>query len=129
VHLPCGLHPRGGRAVVRHRNRGQSPAESLLPCLQVETLKATTGGKPITYKIAYGLPVEVMLEWGLYISKPRCGCCPTVPHLCLRQHCMQDHVACSERRIDAARKRKTAQAELHPMGNSCKARAWRANLR
>ena len=46
-------------------------AESV-PAAQVETLKATTGGKPITYKIAYGLPVEVMLEWGLYISKPRC---------------------------------------------------------
>ena len=44
-----------------------------LQMAQVETLKATTGGKPITYKIAYGLPVEVMLEWGLYISKPRCG--------------------------------------------------------
>ena len=41
--------------------------------MQVETLKATTGGKPITYKIAYGLPVTVMLEWGLYISKPRCA--------------------------------------------------------
>ena len=50
-----------------------SRAESV-PASQVETLKATTGGKPITYKIAYGLPVEVMLEWGLYISKPRCRC-------------------------------------------------------
>ena len=47
--------------------------EVVLPAVQVETLKATTGGKPITYKIAYGLPVEVMLEWGLYISKPRCA--------------------------------------------------------
>ena len=46
------------------------------PTAQVETLKATTGGKPITYKIAYGLPIEVMLEWGLYISKPRYECSP-----------------------------------------------------
>ncbi len=50
-----------------------------VPMVQVETLKATTGGKPITYKIAYDLPVTVMREWGLYISKPRCAhqvsCC------------------------------------------------------
>ena len=50
-----------------------------MPVPQVETLKATTGGKPITYKIAYGLPVEVMLEWGLYISKPRCACILRTP--------------------------------------------------
>ena len=38
---------------------------------QLEHLKATTESKQITFKIAYGLPLNEMLKWGLYISEPR----------------------------------------------------------
>lgn len=41
--------------------------------MQVETLKATSAGKAVSYKIAYGLPTHVMKEWGLYVSTPRYG--------------------------------------------------------
>lgn len=41
---------------------------------QLEHLKATTESKQVTFKIAYGLPLNEMLKWGLYISEPRrCG--------------------------------------------------------
>ena len=38
---------------------------------QLEHLKATTESKQVTFKIAYGLPLNEMLKWGLYISEPR----------------------------------------------------------
>ena len=41
------------------------------PCAQLEHLKATTESKQVTFKIAYGLPLNEMLKWGLYISEPR----------------------------------------------------------
>lgn len=37
----------------------------------LDTLKATTDTKEVTYKVAYGLDVGDMLKWGLYISEPR----------------------------------------------------------
>ena len=38
---------------------------------QLESLKATTDGKEVTFKISYGLPLEEMLRWGLFVSQPR----------------------------------------------------------
>ena len=46
---------------------------NIFATMQVETLKATSAGKAVSYKIAYGLPTHVMKEWGLYVSTPRCG--------------------------------------------------------
>lgn len=40
-------------------------------CVQVELLKAATQSKEVPFKIAYGLSVSGMRQWGLYISKPR----------------------------------------------------------
>ena len=46
--------------------------------MQLESLKATTDTKEVSFKIAYGLPLSEMLRWGLYISgmgglsKPPC---------------------------------------------------------
>ena len=36
--------------------------------MQLESLKATTDTKEVSFKIAYGLPLTEMLRWGLYIS-------------------------------------------------------------
>ena len=36
--------------------------------MQLESLKATTDTKEVSFKIAYGLPLSEMLRWGLYIS-------------------------------------------------------------
>ena len=36
--------------------------------VQLESLKATTDTKEVSFKIAYGLPLAEMLRWGLYIS-------------------------------------------------------------
>ena len=36
--------------------------------VQLEALKATTDTKEVSFKIAYGLPISEMLNWGLYIS-------------------------------------------------------------
>jgi hypothetical protein len=38
---------------------------------QLEALKATTETKEVTFKIAYGLPLDEMLRWGLFVSEPR----------------------------------------------------------
>lgn len=38
---------------------------------QVESIKATTEAKEVTFKIAYGLPLDEMRRWGLYVSYPR----------------------------------------------------------
>lgn len=42
---------------------------------QVELLKAASQSKEVPYKIAYGLTLNGMRQWGLYISKPRWGPC------------------------------------------------------
>ena len=39
--------------------------------LQLDSLRATTETKEITYRIAYGLKLTDMHKWGLYISHPR----------------------------------------------------------
>ena len=39
--------------------------------VQLEALKATTETKEVTFKIAYGLPLDEMLRWGLFVSEPR----------------------------------------------------------
>jgi hypothetical protein len=43
---------------------------------KVETLRAATQAKEISYKIAYGLPLDIALEWGLYVSRPRYDALP-----------------------------------------------------
>ena len=40
--------------------------------VQLESLKATTDTKEVSFKIAYGLPLAEMLRWGLYISGAFC---------------------------------------------------------
>ena len=40
--------------------------------VQLESLKATTDTKEVSFKIAYGLPLAEMLRWGLYISGAVC---------------------------------------------------------
>ena len=40
--------------------------------VQLESLKATTDTKEVSFKIAYGLPLAEMLRWGLYISGALC---------------------------------------------------------
>ena len=40
--------------------------------VQLESLKATTDTKEVSFKIAYGLPLSEMLRWGLYISGAAC---------------------------------------------------------
>lgn len=37
----------------------------------LDSLRATTETKDISFKIAYGLTVEQMFRWGLYVSAPR----------------------------------------------------------
>lgn len=41
------------------------------PLLQLDSLRATTETKEITYRIAYGLKLADMHKWGLYVSHPR----------------------------------------------------------
>ena len=56
---------------------------------QLEHLKATTESKQVTFKIAYGLPLNEMLKWGLYISEPRrCGLWSPD---CMRRHPLMVH--------------------------------------
>lgn len=38
----------------------------------METLRAASLRKEVAFKIAYGMTLDTMLEWGLYISEPRC---------------------------------------------------------
>lgn len=39
--------------------------------VQLDSLRATTETKEITYRIAYGLRLTDMHRWGLYVSHPR----------------------------------------------------------
>ena len=39
--------------------------------MQLDSLRATTETKEITYRIAYGLRLTDMHRWGLYVSNPR----------------------------------------------------------
>ncbi len=39
--------------------------------VQLDSLRATTETKEITYRIAYGLRLTDMHKWGLYVSHPR----------------------------------------------------------
>lgn len=39
--------------------------------MQLDSLRATTETKEITYRIAYGLKLTDMHRWGLYVSHPR----------------------------------------------------------
>ncbi len=39
--------------------------------MQLDSLRATTETKEITYRIAYGLKLTDMHKWGLYVSHPR----------------------------------------------------------
>jgi len=39
--------------------------------VQLDSLRATTETKEITYRIAYGLKLTDMHRWGLYVSHPR----------------------------------------------------------
>ena len=39
--------------------------------MQLDSLRATTETKEITYRIAYGLRLTDMHKWGLYVSHPR----------------------------------------------------------
>ena len=39
--------------------------------MQLDSLRATTETKEITYRIAYGLRLTDMHRWGLYVSHPR----------------------------------------------------------
>jgi hypothetical protein len=39
--------------------------------LQLESLRAATEAKEITFKVAYGLPLSEQLKWGLFVSHPR----------------------------------------------------------
>ncbi|CAK0783480.1 hypothetical protein CVIRNUC_006679 [Coccomyxa viridis] len=55
-----------GAEVIAVSGDGRERAESFL-----ESLKATTDTKEVSFKIAYGLPLAEMLRWGLYISEPR----------------------------------------------------------
>ncbi|BDA49815.1 hypothetical protein COCOBI_14-4350 [Coccomyxa sp. Obi] len=55
-----------GVEVIAVSGDGRERAEAFL-----EALKATTETKEVTFKIAYGLPLEEMLAWGLYVSEPR----------------------------------------------------------
>jgi hypothetical protein len=41
-------------------------------CLQMELLKAASQTKEVPFKVAYGLTLTGMRQWGLYISEPRC---------------------------------------------------------
>lgn len=38
---------------------------------QLESLRAATDAKEITFKVAYGLPLSEQQRWGLYVSTPR----------------------------------------------------------
>ena len=42
-----------------------------LAVVQLDSLRATTETKEITYRIAYGLKLTDMRRWGLYVSHPR----------------------------------------------------------
>ncbi|KAK9904869.1 hypothetical protein WJX75_004327 [Coccomyxa subellipsoidea] len=55
-----------GVEVVAVSGDGRERAEAFL-----EALKATTETKEVTFKIAYSLPLEEMLAWGLFVSEPR----------------------------------------------------------
>ncbi|EIE18663.1 hypothetical protein COCSUDRAFT_45149 [Coccomyxa subellipsoidea C-169] len=55
-----------GVEVVAVSGDGRERAEAFL-----EALKATTETKEVTFKIAYGLPLDEMLAWGLFVSEPR----------------------------------------------------------
>ncbi len=39
--------------------------------VQLESLRAATDAKEITFKVAYGLPLSEQQRWGLYVSEPR----------------------------------------------------------
>ena len=43
------------------------------PLMQVELLKAASQRKEVPFKVAYGLTLTGMRQWGLYISEPRCA--------------------------------------------------------
>ena len=43
----------------------------LIVLVQLDSLRATTETKEITYRIAYGLKLTDMRRWGLYVSHPR----------------------------------------------------------
>ena len=47
------------------------PAHLLSLSVQLDSLRATTETKEITYRIAYGLKLTDMHKWGLYVSHPR----------------------------------------------------------
>ncbi|KAK9807767.1 hypothetical protein WJX72_008665 [[Myrmecia] bisecta] len=55
-----------GVEVIAVSSDGRERAESF-----AENLRAATESKEISFKIAYGLPISVAQEWGLYISQPR----------------------------------------------------------
>ena len=48
-------------------------ASSILDCAQMELLKAASQTKEVPFKVAYGLTLTGMRQWGLYISEPRCA--------------------------------------------------------
>ena len=39
----------------------------------MELLKAASQTKEVPFKVAYGLTLTGMRQWGLYISEPRCA--------------------------------------------------------
>lgn len=45
----------------------------MLDYMQVELLKAASQKKEVPFKVAYGLTLTGMRQWGLYISEPRCA--------------------------------------------------------
>ena len=57
--VSCALHCNGVTLMLR-------------AWVQLESLKATTDTKEVSFKIAYGLPLAEMLRWGLYISGAVC---------------------------------------------------------
>ena len=40
----------------------------------MELLRAASQTKEVPFKVAYGLSLTGMRQWGLYISEPRCVC-------------------------------------------------------
>eukprot|EP00884_Botryococcus_braunii_P017470 jgi/Botrbrau1/4406/Bobra.105_2s0048.1 len=55
-----------GVEVVAVSGDGRERAEAFL-----ESLRAATDAKEITFKVAYGLPLSEQQRWGLYVSEPR----------------------------------------------------------